>query len=57
MGGFDHRASGPGIPGTPRLKVIGFAMMGGVDVKRKPVKRVARDGLPMREQEKQLPPA
>jgi Domain of unknown function (DUF1707)/Cell wall-active antibiotics response 4TMS YvqF len=36
MGGFDHSASGPGIPGAPRLKVIGFALMGGVDVKRKP---------------------
>ncbi len=35
MAGFDHSASGPGIPGAPRLKVIGFALMGGVDVKRK----------------------
>lgn len=57
MGGFDHRASGPGIPGTPRLKVIGFAMMGGVDVKRKPVKKVSEYGLPRRAQEKQLPSA
>jgi hypothetical protein len=37
MGGFDHRASGPGTPGAPRLKIIGFALMGGVDVRRKPV--------------------
>jgi Domain of unknown function (DUF1707)/Cell wall-active antibiotics response 4TMS YvqF len=36
MGGFDHRASGAGIPGAPRVKVIGFALMGGVDVKRRP---------------------
>jgi hypothetical protein len=36
MGGFDHRASGPGAPGAPRLRVIGFAMMGGVEVKRRP---------------------
>jgi hypothetical protein len=36
MGGFDHDASGPGVPGAPRLKVIGFAMMGGVEVRRKP---------------------
>jgi hypothetical protein len=57
MGGFDHRASGPGIPGAPRLKVIGFAMMGGVDVKRKPVRKAAEHGLPMPVQEKQLPPA
>jgi hypothetical protein len=39
MGGFDHQASGPGLPGAPRVRVIGFAMMGGVDVKRKPAKR------------------
>jgi len=37
MGGFDHSASGPGIAGAPRLKVIGFALMGGVNVKRKPM--------------------
>jgi hypothetical protein len=39
MGGFDHQASGPGLPGAPRVRVIGFAMMGGVDVKRKPAKQ------------------
>jgi hypothetical protein len=44
MGGFDHRASGPGAPGAPRLRVIGFALMGGVDVKRKPA-RPARPEL------------
>jgi hypothetical protein len=38
MGGFDHRASGPGAPGAPHLRVVGFAMMGGVDVRRKPVR-------------------
>jgi len=36
MGGFDHEASGPGLPGAPRLKVTGFALMGGVEVKRRP---------------------
>ena len=36
MGGFDHRASGPGAPGSPHLRVVGFALMGGVDVRRKP---------------------
>jgi hypothetical protein len=48
MGGFDNRASGPGVPGAPRLRVIGFAMMGGVSVARKPVagsrKRAVGDG-------------
>jgi hypothetical protein len=38
MGGFDHNASGPGLPGAPRVRVIGFALMGGVDVRRKPLK-------------------
>ena len=35
MGGFDHRGSGPGVPGAPRVRVTGFAFMGGVDVRRK----------------------
>jgi hypothetical protein len=38
MGGFDHHASGPGVPGAPRVKVIGCALMGGVEVRRKPLK-------------------
>jgi hypothetical protein len=38
MGGFDHEASGPGTPGAPRLKVIGFSVMGGVEVRRKALK-------------------
>ena len=45
MGGFDHRASGPGAPGAPRLRVVGFALMGGVDVQRKPA-RPPRPELP-----------
>jgi DUF1707 SHOCT-like domain len=46
MGGFDHRAGGPGIPGAPRVRVVGFALMGGVDVKRKHIPRrpPPRDG-------------
>ena len=45
MGGFDHHASGPGVPGAPRLRVLGFALMGGVEVRRKPLKeRDAIDG-------------
>lgn len=41
MGGFDSRAKGPGVPGAPRLRVVGFALMGGAGVVRK-----ARDGAP-----------
>jgi DUF1707 SHOCT-like domain len=43
MGGFDHHASGPGIPGAPRVRVGGFALMGGVDVKRKPARGRRRE--------------
>jgi hypothetical protein len=42
MGGFDHQASGPGLPGAPKVKVVGLAVMGGVDVRRKPAQ--ARTG-------------
>jgi hypothetical protein len=34
MGGFDHRATGPGLPGAPRVRVVGLALMGGVNVRR-----------------------
>ena len=35
MGGFESKADGPGRPGAPTVRVTGFALMGGVDVKRK----------------------
>jgi Domain of unknown function (DUF1707)/Cell wall-active antibiotics response 4TMS YvqF len=38
MGGVDHDASGPGKPGAPRVRVNAFALMGGIEVKRKPPK-------------------
>jgi hypothetical protein len=44
MGGFDHHASGPGVPGAPRVRVLGFALMGGVEVRRKARKAV--EGTP-----------
>jgi hypothetical protein len=43
MGGFDHRASGPGVPGAPRVRVVGLALMGGVNVRRRPPKRPKKD--------------
>jgi len=43
MGGFDHRATGPGLPGAPRLRVVGFAMMGGVNVQRRPPRKKQRE--------------
>ncbi|MCP2336401.1 DUF1707 SHOCT-like domain-containing protein [Actinomadura rupiterrae] len=39
MGGFDHRATGPGIPGAPEIVISGLAFWGGVDVKRRPRRR------------------
>jgi hypothetical protein len=36
MGGFDHRASGVGAPGAPRIIVRGLAFWGGVNVERRP---------------------
>lgn len=33
MGGFDHKGSHEGPPGSPVLTVTGFALMGGVDVR------------------------
>jgi hypothetical protein len=39
MGAFDHRASGPGAPGAPRVRVVGFALMGGVNVLRRGPKK------------------
>ena len=35
MGGFGGRAAGPGHDGAPRVVIGGFALMGGVDVKRR----------------------
>jgi hypothetical protein len=45
MGGFDHSVSGTGQPGGPTIVVNGVALMGGVDVKRKPLKKAKRQRL------------
>jgi hypothetical protein len=42
MGGFDHKASGPGVAGAPRVIVSGFSFWGGVNVRRKARKRKPR---------------
>jgi hypothetical protein len=46
MGGFDHRASGPGAPGAPIVRVTGFALMGGVEVRRQPSQPPTLPALP-----------
>lgn len=40
MGAFDHRAAGAGQPDGPRIRVNGLALMGGVDVRRKPARNL-----------------
>jgi len=53
MGGFDHRASGPGVPGSPRVVVSGFAFWGGVSVKRKERREERRRRKELKRQEKE----
>jgi Domain of unknown function (DUF1707)/Cell wall-active antibiotics response 4TMS YvqF len=43
MGAFEHSATGTGAPGGPVITINGVAIMGGVDVKRKPTAEAARD--------------
>jgi hypothetical protein len=38
MGAFEHSVAGAGSPGGPVINVSGMALMGGVEVKRKPKK-------------------
>ncbi|HEX3648078.1 MAG TPA: DUF1707 domain-containing protein [Pseudonocardiaceae bacterium] len=45
MGGFDHKASGDGPPGSPVVTINGLAIMGGVEVKRPKRKKRKRDEL------------
>jgi hypothetical protein len=46
MGGIDHGAEGPGAPGAPRIRVVGVAVMGGIEIKRAPARRSAQGELP-----------
>ena len=43
MGAFDHTDSGGGTPDGPVITVNGVAIMGGVDVKRKPTLEASRE--------------
>lgn len=45
MGGFDHRVIGGGQPGGPKIIINGMALMGGVEVKRKPLDKAERQRL------------
>lgn len=44
MGGFDQRASGHGVPGSPTVVIRGLAFWGGVGVKRRPSSRRKKRG-------------
>jgi len=39
MGGIDHGGEGPGVPGGPRIRIVGVAVMGGIEVKRARTRR------------------
>ena len=41
MGGFDREVDGTGTPGAPKVRIKGFALWGGVGIKRR--KRTARN--------------
>src|SRR5215472_8449704 len=45
MGGFDHGASATGAPGGPTIIINGVALMGGVEVRRRPLKKSKRERL------------
>jgi hypothetical protein len=46
MGGVDNGGEGPGVPGGPRIRIVGVAVMGGIEVKRAAPKRSRRTELP-----------
>jgi hypothetical protein len=48
LGAFDHSNPGSGTTDGPVITVSGLAFMGGVDVKRKPLKKPKRDKLQSR---------
>jgi hypothetical protein len=50
MGAFDHSGSSSGSPDGPVITVNGVAIMGGVEVKRKPTAQAARDARQLRQE-------
>jgi Domain of unknown function (DUF1707)/Cell wall-active antibiotics response 4TMS YvqF len=53
LGAFEHSAAGGGSPGGPLITINGVAIMGGVDVKRKPTAEAARDARRQRIEDRQ----
>ncbi|MEU7136832.1 DUF1707 domain-containing protein [Streptomyces sp. NPDC046261] len=54
MGGFDDKATGPGTPGSPRVRITGFAFWGGVGVERKRTKAERKRLREERREERRL---
>jgi hypothetical protein len=48
MGAFEHSGAGPGQPDGPVITINGVALMGGVDVKRKPTLEATREARQQR---------
>jgi hypothetical protein len=48
LGAFEHSDAGPGSPDGPVITIDGVAIMGGVDVKRKPTLQAAREARQLR---------
>jgi hypothetical protein len=48
LGAFEHSDSGGGSPDGPVITIDGVALLGGVDVKRKPTAQAARDARQLR---------
>ena len=46
MGGVDHGGEGPGASGGPLIRIVGVAVMGGIEVRRAPARRPLRTELP-----------
>jgi DUF1707 SHOCT-like domain/Cell wall-active antibiotics response LiaF, C-terminal len=54
LGAFEHSDSGGGSADGPVITIDGLALLGGVDVKRKPTAQVARDARRLRHEERRL---
>jgi hypothetical protein len=48
LGAFEHSDSGGGSPDGPIITIDGLALLGGVDVKRKPTQQAMRDARQLR---------
>jgi hypothetical protein len=48
LGAFEHSDSGGGSPDGPVITIDGLALLGGVDVKRKPTQQAAREARQLR---------